>query len=131
MQMELLHEELTEKIIGVYYKVYNTLGYGFLEKVYHNAMIIALRKEGLSVESQVKIDVFFERERVGEYFADLVVDGLVIIELKAAETLCEEHEAQLTNYLRATDKEVGLLFNFGKAPQFKRKAFSNTNKKSL
>lgn len=129
--MELLHQEVTEKIIGVYYKVYNTLGYGFLEKVYHNAMIIALRKEGFKVESRVKIDVYYEGEEVGEYYADLVVDELVILELKAGETLCEEHEAQLTNYLRATDKEVGLLFNFGKAPQFKRKAFSNINKKSL
>lgn len=129
--MELLRKELTEKIIGVFYSVYNALGYGFLEKVYHNAMIIALRKAGFGVESQVKIDVYYENERVGEYYADLVVDGLVILELKAADALLEEHEAQLTNYLRATDKEVGLLFNFGKSPQFKRKAFSNANKNLL
>lgn len=109
--------------------MYNTLGYGFLEKVYHNALIIALTKEGFACRSKVKIDVYFDGHVVGEYVADLVVNDLIILELKAAECLMPEHEAQLVNYLRATNMEVGLLFNFGKKPQFKRKAFSNFNKK--
>lgn len=126
---KLLHKDLTERIIKVYYNVYNTLGHGFLEKVYHNALIIALTKEGFNCQSKVKIDVYFDGHVVGEYSADLVINDLIILELKAAECLMPEHEAQLINYLRATNKEVGLLLNFGKKPQFKRKAFSNFNKK--
>ncbi len=121
----MLHEEITEKIINAYYKVYNTLGYGFLEKVYENALAIALRKMGLNVEQQKNIKVYYESEEVGDYYADLFVEDLVIVELKAAKELCEEHEAQLINYLKATTIEVGLLFNFGKEPQFKRKIFEN------
>ena len=119
------HTEVTEKIIKAYYNVYNKLGYGFLEKVYENAFMIELKKFKLKGESQRAIKVYYDGEEVGFYVADIVVEDCVILELKAAESLCDEHEAQLTNYLRATDIEVGLLFNFGKTAQLKRKAFSN------
>lgn len=124
----MLHENITKKIIEAYYKVYNTLGYGFLEKVYENALKIELLKNGLKVEQQKNIKVFYEKYEVGDYFADLILDDLVIVELKAAENLCEEHEAQLINYLKATNLEVGLLLNFGKKAEFKRKVFSNDRK---
>lgn len=126
--MELLHSDITDKIIKAYYAVHNKLGYGFLEKVYENAMCIELRRMGLKVEKQKPIKVFYDVEIIGEYYADVVVDGLVIIELKAAEGLAEEHERQLLNYLKATNIEVGLLLNFGIKAQFKRKIFMNTNK---
>jgi GxxExxY protein len=122
------HSDITEKIIKAFYNVYNKLGYGFLEKVYENAIMIELLKFGFDVKKQVPIKVFYEGKEVGFYFADLVVNNLVIIELKAGEGLVEEHEAQLTNYLRATEIEVGLLLNFGKTAQFKRKVFSNEYK---
>lgn len=119
------HTDLTGEIIRIFYAVYNTLGYGFLEKVYENAMYLELANTGFLVEKQKPIEVYYQGQRVGEYYADLIVNDLVIIELKAAESLCEEHEFQLINYLKATDIEVGLLLNFGKSPQFKRKVFSN------
>ena len=109
--------------------MYNTLGYGFLEKVYENAMRIEIGKSGLSVEQQKNIKVFYDFEQVGDYYADLLVENLVIVELKAAETICDEHETQLLNYLKATDIEVGLLINFGKKAEIKRKIFLNKNKK--
>ena len=127
----MLHKEITEKIIQAYYKVYNTMGYGFLEKIYENSLAIALRKAGLKVEQQKNIKVYFEAEEVGDYYADLLVENLVIIEVKAAKALAEEHEAQLVNYLKATTIEVGLLLNFGKEPNFKRKIFENRFKKNL
>lgn len=123
-----LHSDLTAEIIKAYYRVFNTLGYGFLEKVYENAMLIELRKRGFFCTKQTPIDVLYEGEKVGFYFADLIVNDCVIIEIKAAESLCEEHEAQLTNYLKATTIEVGLLLNFGKKPEFKRKVFSSEYK---
>lgn len=123
-----LHSDLTGTIIKAYYNVYNSLGYGFLEKVYENALMIELKKFDLKCEKQVQINVFYESEKVGEYYADILVNNSVIIELKACEYLLEEHEAQLLNYLRATDIEVGLLLNFGKEAEFKRKAFSNIYK---
>ena len=119
------HSEITEKIIRVFYKVYNTLGYGFLEKVYANALFLELVKMDLIVDKQEQIKVYYDGKEVGEYFEDLIVDECVIVELKAAETLCEEHEFQLINYLKATEMEVGLLLNFGKKPECKRKVFSN------
>jgi GxxExxY protein len=121
----LLHNEISEKILKAFYNVYNSLGYGFLEKVYENAMMIELRKLGMNVQRQVPIKVFYEKQLVGEYFADIIVDGKVIVELKAAESLCEAHEFQLINYLKATELEIGLLLNFGKKPQFRRKIFTN------
>ena len=126
--MELLHQEITDKILKAFYAVYNVLGYGFLEKVYGNALYIELTKMGLKIVKQQHIKVYYDDQEVGEYFADLLVEDLVIIELKAAEGIVEEHEHQLLNYLKATDKEVGLLLNFGKKPQFKRKIFQNINK---
>ena len=124
----MLHGDVTELIIKAFFKVYNTLGYGFLEKVYENAMRIELSKMGLNVLQQKNIKVFYEADQVGDYFADLLVNDLIIVELKAAESICEEHEAQLLNYLKATDIEVGLLLNFGKEPKFKRKFFTNDRK---
>lgn len=126
--MEYLHKELTERIIGCYYEVYKTLGFGFLEKVYQRAMILELKGSGLSAESQCPIRVHYKGEVVGDYFADLVVEKSVIVELKAAESVIEEHELQLINYLKATDIEIGLLLNFGKAPAIRRKIFSNDRK---
>lgn len=121
-------EELTGRIIKSYYKVYNTLGHGFIESIYHNAMIVELVADGLQVETKQPIAVFYEGRVVGTFETDLVVEGRVIIELKAKQRLIEAHEAQLINYLRATEIEIGLLFNFGKSPEFRRKYFSNKNK---
>ena len=126
--MELLHKEITDKVLKAFYTVYNVLGYGFLEKVYENAMFIELAEQGLRVVKQQHIKVHYNGHEVGQYFADLLIEDLVIIELKAAEGIVEEQEHQLLNYLKATDKEVGLLVNFGKKPEFKRKIFQNINK---
>lgn len=124
----MLHENITSKIIESFYKVYNTLGYGFLEKVYENALKYELMKHNLKVDQQKNIKVFYDQVIVGDYYADLIVNDLVIIELKAAEDICEEHEAQLINYLKATNVEVGLVLNFGKKAKFSRKVFSNERK---
>ncbi|MEQ1799929.1 MAG: GxxExxY protein [Lacibacter sp.] len=126
--MELLYKEDTDKILKAFYTVYNALGYGFLEKVYENALFIELCKFDLKVVKQQPIKVQYDGQKVGEYFADLIVNDVIIVELKASEGIIEEHEHQLLNYLKATDKEVGLLLNFGKKPQFKRKVFQNINK---
>lgn len=123
--MSLLHKDITNKIIKCFYQVYNTLGYGFLEKVYENAMFYEITECGLYCEKQRQIEVFYKEQKVGVYFADLVIENCVIIENKAAEALLEEHEYQLINYLKATDIEVGLLLNFGKSPEFRRKIFTN------
>ncbi|RZB33480.1 MAG: hypothetical protein SRB2_04033 [Desulfobacteraceae bacterium Eth-SRB2] len=117
------YSDLTEKIIKAAYKVHNVLGFGFLEKVYQNALIIELRKMGLSILSEEPITVYYENEIVGEYVADIVVEGKVILELKAVKELIEIHEVQLVNYLKATSIEVGLLINFGHSVQIKRKVF--------
>ena len=123
------HQELTKSIIGIYYNVYNELGYGFLEKVYHRAMIVELNKNGYEVEHEKKIEVFYKNEVVGTYSPDLIINKSVILELKCVEYLIEAHENQLINYLKATECEVGLVLNFGKDPQFKRKIFTNDLKK--
>jgi len=125
-----LHADLTEMIIASFYRVYNHLGYGFLEKVYENAMMIEFRKQGLQGRQQERIKVYYDGEEVGDYFADILVNDLVIVELKAARTIQADHQAQLTNYLRATDKEVGLLLNFGETPEFKRVIFTNDRKRA-
>ena len=129
--MNFKHTDLTELIIKAFYTVYHTLGYGFLEKVYRSAMTIELRKSGLDVIREARITVYYDGEVVGEYFADLLVAGAVIVELKAVKRLLPEHEAQLLNYLKATPYEVGLLLNFGPKPEIKRKAFDNSRKGSL
>jgi len=125
----MLHKEITDLIIKSFYKVYNTHGYGFLEKVYENSMVLELKNHGLKCETQKAISVFYDGVIVGNYFADIIVENKVILELKATEALREEHEAQLINYLRATNIEVGLLINFGKEAEFVRKVFSNSRKK--
>ena len=122
------HQTLTEDIIKVFYRVYNALGYGFLEKVYENSMMIEFKKESLPAVQQSPIDVTYEDEIVGQYFADMIVDGKVIIEIKAKKSLMPEDTAQLLNYLKATDKEVGLLINFGPKPEISRKVFDNSKK---
>lgn len=126
-----IHSDITKKIIKAYFNVYNTLGYGFLEKVYENALMIELRKLNLICEKQQSIEVYYDNEVVGQYYADIVVESKVIIELKACEFLIEEHEIQLVNYLKATNAEVGLLLNFGKQVQYKRKVLSNEFKKHI
>jgi len=122
------HKELTEKIINIFYRVYNKLGYGFLEKIYENAMMIEFKKDGIPAVPQSPIKVFYEGEVIGEYYADILVDNKAIVEIKASKRLVEENEALLLNYLKATDIEVGLLLNFGTEPEVKRKAFDNTRK---
>jgi len=124
----MLYSEMTDKIISAFYKVYNTLGYGFLEKVYENALAFELKQEGLKVFQQKNIKVYYQKQAVGDYFADIIVNESVIMEIKAAEGLREEHKAQLINYLKATDKEIGLLLNFGKKAEFKRVIFTNDRK---
>jgi len=122
------HSELTEQIIGAFYAVYSTLGYGFLENVYVKALMIELKKRSLNVQDELPIHVYYDSQLIGEYFADLVVNELVILEIKAAKTLAAEHEAQLLNYLKATPYEVGLLLNFGPKPETKRRSFDNNHK---
>jgi len=122
---------ITQQIIKAFYAVYNALGYGFLEKVYENAMLIELRRLGLAVISQAGIDVYYGDAHIGQYSADLLVNDQVLVELKAARALLPEHEAQLLNYLKATPYEVGLLLNFGPKPQIMRKVYDNERKGSM
>lgn len=126
--MELLHEDLTDSIIKTFFDVYNELGYGFLEKVYQNSLFIELKNRGFKVEAQKQIKVYYKNVAVGQYYADLVVNDLIILELKAAEGIIKEFEFQLINYLKATEIEVGLLLNFGMKPEFRRKVFENSRK---
>ncbi len=123
------HIELTDKIIACFFAVYNTLGYGFLESVYLRAMVIELQRMGLQVQVEYPIRVYYAGQVVGEFFADLLVEGLVVVELKAVSTISTQHEAQLLNYLNATRHEVGLLLNFGHKAEIKRKVYDNDLKK--
>ena len=125
----LKHGDLTEKIIAVFYEVYNELGHGFLESVYHRSFEYALCARGLNVRHKIEIPVWFRGQIVGDFDADVLVEEKVLLELKAVRALDAAHEAQLLNYLRATDVEVGMLFNFGLKPQFKRFAFDNSRKR--
>ena len=122
------HSELTELIIGVFYSVYNELGFGFLELVYRRAFQMALESKGLTVEAEVPVAVYFRGKNVGDFRADLVVNGCVLLELKTAESIAIAHEAQLLNYLKATTLEVGLLLNFGPRPQVRRLIFDTARK---
>jgi GxxExxY protein len=124
-------DDLTQKIIGCAYTVHNSLGPGFLEKVYENALRIELEKLGLEVKQQEPINVTYGGQVVGEYYADLWVDERVVIELKAAQTLVKQHEVQLVNYLAATGIDCGLLLNFGQSVQVKRKFREYKPKASL
>ena len=124
----LIHKDLTERIIGVYFEVYNELGHGFLESVYEEALVMALAAAGLAVRRQVELPVWFRGSKIGDFRADLLVDEKVILEVKAVRALEPAHEAQLLNYLRCTEVEVGLLLNFGSKPQFRRFVFENERK---
>jgi len=125
----LIHSELTEKIIGIFYEVYNELGHGFLESVYEQALAIAFGEHEISFQRQIAIPVWFHKLQVGDFRADLLVENKVIVELKAGRAIEAAWEKQLLNYLRATQVEVGLLLNFGIAPQFRRLVFNNERKK--
>ncbi|MFV8335035.1 GxxExxY protein [Flavobacterium sp. RSP29] len=125
----LLHRNLSDTILKIYFEVYNELGYGFLEKVYQNAMYFELKSQGYKVEAQKQIKVYYKSQLVGDYFADLLIDDSIILELKACECLMDEHKAQLLNYLKATEVEIGLLLNFGTTPEFKRSIYTNDRKK--
>jgi len=122
------HSELTEQIIGAFYTVYSALGYGFLENVYVKALMIELNRRGMMVNDKLPIQVFYLGQLIGEYYADIAVNDLIILEIKAVKALVTEHEAQLLNYLKATSYEVGLLLNFGPKPETKRRSFDNTRK---
>ena len=126
LKSNLKHSQLTEKIIKCYFDVYNNLGNGYLESVYENAMFYELQKQGLRVNQQKNITVYYKDIIVGSFYADLIVNDSVIIELKASNQLNKKHETQLVNYLKATGIEVGLLFNFGRRPEFKRRVKSNS-----
>jgi GxxExxY protein len=127
--MDILHKDVTDPIIKTFFDVFNELGYGFLERVYQNAMFMELKSRGFKVDAHKQIKVYYKHVEVGLYYADLVVNDLIILELKATETIVQEFEWQLLNYLRATEMEVGLLLNFGHKPEFKRKVFDNKRKK--
>jgi GxxExxY protein len=128
MKTDLKHGLITDQILGVFYDVYNELGFGFLESVYHRSLVLALESAGLKVCSRVAIPVWFRGHQVGSFEADLMVEDCVLLELKAARSLDSSHHAQLMNYLRATEIEVGLLLNFGERPEFKRVILDNLKK---
>ncbi|MCW3125212.1 MAG: GxxExxY protein [Bacteroidetes bacterium] len=129
--MALLHQEKTEKIIKAFYDVYNALGYGFLERLYETALAIELTKRGFSVKRQSPIKVYYLGELIGEYCCDLIIDDIILIELKSVEVLAIAHKKQTINYLKATEMEVGLLLNFGEKPQIERFLFTNDKKPLL
>ena len=122
------HEELTERIIGALYAVHNTLGWGFLEKVYQNAMAIEMTKRGIRFVGQSRVNVYYESQLVGEYYADFLVEDSVIVEIKAVDKLADVHEIQVVNYLKASSIDVGLLLNFGPQSQIRRKVFETARK---
>lgn len=129
MNADFKYFQLTQQIIGVYYDVYNELGMGFLESVYQRSLALALKSAGLEVCSRIDIPVWFRGQQVGQFEGDLLVEKCVLLELKAARALNSAHQAQLLNYLRATEIEVGLLLNFGPKPEFKRVAYDNSRKR--
>lgn len=128
MNTDLKHGLITDQILRVFYDVYNELGHGFLESVYHRSLALALETTGLKVCSRVDIPVWFRGRQVGQFEADILVENCVLLELKAARSLDLSHRAQLMNYLKATEIEVGLLLNFGERPEFKRVIFDNLKK---
>ena len=128
MNTDLKHGSITDQILKVFYEVYNELGHGFLESVYHRSLVLALETTGMKVCSRVGIPVWFPGHQVGKFEADLLVENCVLLELKAARSLDSTHCAQLRNYLRATEIEIGLLLNFGERPEFKRVIFDNLKK---
>ena len=131
MEGPLKHEQTSALILKAFYQVYSDLGYGFLERVYENSLIIAARGLGLRFERQVPIRVHYQGQVVGQYFADLIAERAIIIEIKAARSIAAEHEAQLLNYLKSTHYEVGLLLNFGPKAEFRRRILDNNRKGNL
>jgi GxxExxY protein len=131
MEENMKHRRITEQVIKAFYALYNALGYGFLEKCYECALVIELEKMNLNVETQSPITVYYDNQVIGEYKADIVVENIVILELKAAKAITEEHTAQLLNYLRATPMEVCLLLNFGPKAEFARRSFDNNRKSNM
>ena len=127
----MLYEETTEEIIKGFYHTYNQLGYGFLEKVYENAISLELSSRGFSISRQVPISVYYKGENVGDFYADIIVNDKILLELKAAEDIVPAHRNQIINYLKATRIEVGLLLNFGEKPKFERFIFTNNRKPLL
>ena len=125
------HSDITGKILGAFFQVHKELGYGFSEKVYENSLVILLDEIGLEVKSQVHLQVYFHNQAVGEYIADLIVNDVILLELKAVEKIADIHTAQLLNYLKATKIEVGLVLNFGRTAEFRRKVYDNERKGSL
>lgn len=125
------HSELTGKILGAFFQVQKELGFGFSEKVYEGALEVLLLEMGFVVARQQDIKVYYHNKVVGEYKADLIVNGLVLLELKSVDKLIDAHEAQLLNYLKATEIEVGLLLNFGREAEFRRKIYDNPRKGAL
>lgn len=128
--MEMINKDVTDKVLRAFYNVYNELGFGFAEKVYENSLLVELKSMGINCANQVPVKVYYKGEHVGLYFADIIVSERVILEIKAAANIAPEHEAQLFNYLKATDIETGLVLNFGAQPQFRRKVFGNSLKKN-
>jgi GxxExxY protein len=122
------HSELTDRVIGVFYEVYNELGFGFLESVYRNSLRIALLERGLTVEQEVPVTVLFHGKNVGDFRGDLVVNGTILLELKTAENIVAAHESQVLNYLRSTAIELGIILNFGPKPQVRRLLLDNSGK---
>ena len=129
--MGLLYEDKTDKIIKIFYSVYNALGYGFLEKVYETALVIELSKNGFEVKRQAPIKVYYDGQLIGDYYCDLIIDDLILIELKSVENIAIAHQKQTINYLKASEFEVALLLNFGDTPQVKRLLFTNDRKPLL
>ena len=126
--MEYLYSDITNEVLNAFYDVYNELGYGFLEKVYKNALFNELTQRGIRCQKEYPISVYYKGVCVGDYYADIMIEDKIILELKAVKTILPEHLAQLNNYLRATNAEVGLLLNFGMEPQKKRVVFTNDRK---
>ena len=124
----ILNQELTKSIIKIFFEVYNELEYGFLERVCQNALYYELKANDFHVEAQKKIKVYYKEIEVGDYFADIIINDLIILELKAQDYLIKANEFQLINYLKSTACEVGLLLNFGKKPEFIRKIYQNNRK---
>lgn len=129
-EREYKYSELTEKIIGVFYEVYNELGFGFLESIYHKALRLALLDRGLEVTTEIPVSVVFRGVNIGDFRADLIVNDLVLLELKTAERIVHAHEAQVLNYLRSTKFELGLILNFGPQPQIRRLVLDNDRKQT-
>jgi GxxExxY protein len=129
--MELIHRKITGPLIDLFFYIYRTLGFGFLERVYSNAMVVAGKNRGLDIQPHVPIHVHFDGAIIGRYQADLVINKCIIAELKTVSMLTVDHEAQLLNYLKATEYEVGFLFNFGPKAQYKRMVFDNKRKGNL